>query len=480
MFSDASQEDLNISEICFMPEGQTSKYSLQPQITESYTGRFSDKLHSTRNTGSIAESVPVSGSSSRTEQLLSSEVLPVKNINKEIQKKRYKRTLLARFAPKSIQSALAPTSPVPQQPIRQASENAIKHIAIKTVSGLKPFAGIVVAIILMLSLVLSAMSGCTAILGGGAVIMASTFPSSDEDIVSVDGEYSRLERELDDQINRMEQTHPGKDDYLYQVDEITHNPFQLAAILSAKFGNYKPMDVIGELNTILQLQYTLTVREKTEIRQKEVTDPVTGKKKLKDYEAEVLYVSLTNHGLDHAAREYLTPDQLALYETYVATKGNKKDLFDENSITVSPAGGATGGSSYTVPPEALSDARFRNMLNEAEKYLGMPYVWGGSTPATSFDCSGFVSWVVNHCGNGWNVGRQTAEGLRKQCAYISPSDARPGDLIFFQGTYNTAGASHIGIYVGNGMMIHAGKPIQYANVNTSYFKSHFYQYGRLP
>ena len=462
--------------------------SVSVQVNELSVRHFSEKLHDSCSVRSAPEQKPP------------------KNINKEIQKRRYKRTLLTRFAPRSIQPSLIQNTPVGQQSVKQISETAIKPTAIKTIPGFKSIAGAIAVIVLMLSLVLSAMTGCTAILGGGAVIMASTFPSADEDIVSVDGEYSRLERELDAQINRMEQTHPGMDEmycplpvvggqssgsledhashddpsYVYQVDEITHNPFQLAAILSAKFGNYRPMDVIGELPYILELQYTLTVKEKTQVRQKEITDPVTGETKTKDYEAEVLYVTLTNHGLDYAAGQYLTPEQFALYESYVATKGNKRDLFDENSITVSPAGGATGGSSYTVPPEALSDSRFRNMINEAEKYLGMPYVWGGSTPATSFDCSGFVSWVVNHCGNGWNVGRQTAEGLRSQCAYVSPEEARPGDLIFFQGTYNTTGASHIGIYVGDGMMIHAGKPIQYANVNTPYFKAHFYQYGRLP
>ena len=336
------------------------------------------------------------------------------------------------------------------------------------------------ALVLLICFILSAFSGCGAILNGGAAIIATTYPGSNEDIWSVEDAYNKLEKDLDNQINSMETAHPGMDEYIYQVDEITHNPFQLTSLLTALLESYKPDEVTDTLSEILNLQYSLSVREKTEVREKEVKDPVTGEIETEEYECRILYISLTNHGLDYAAKRLLTAEQYALYESYFATKGNRKDLFDENAITINPQGGANGGESYQVPPEALSDERFRRMLNEAEKYLGYPYVWGGSTPQTSFDCSGFVSWVVNHCGNGWNVGRQTAEGLRKLCTPVSIEDARPGDLIFFQGTYNTSGASHIGIYVGNGMMIHAGKPIQYSNVNTPYFKSHFFQYGRLP
>ena len=183
--------------------------------------------------------------------------------------------------------------------------------------------------------------------------------------------------------------------------------------------------------------------------------------------------------MEYAAEEYLTDDQELLYEAYIATHGNRDGLFDEDAITVSPGGGAAGGIAYEIPPEALSDGRFKNMINEAEKYLGFPYVWGGSNPSTSFDCSGFVAWVINNCGNGWSIGRPTAEGIRRMCSPVKSEDAEPGDLVFFQGTYNTAGASHIGIYVGNGMMIHCGKPIQYTNINTPYWQQHFYMFGRL-
>ena len=189
----------------------------------------------------------------------------------------------------------------------------------------------------------------------------------------------------------------------------------------------------------------------------------------------VLYVTLTNTNFDAVARANLTDEQEILYDALNTTLGNRDYLWDVNQIT-----GAGGGMSYEIPPEALSDERFARMIREAEKYLGYPYVWGGASPSTRFDCSGFVSWVVNHCGNGWSYGRLTADGLRGVCTYVPPSQAKPGDLIFFQGTYNTSGASHVGIYVGNGMMIHCGDPIQYANINTSYWQQHFMCFGRLP
>ena len=223
------------------------------------------------------------------------------------------------------------------------------------------------------------------------------------------------------------------------------------------------------LQEILESQYRLTVEERTETR----TNPDTGDA----YEWRVLCISLTNHGLDAVAHGRLTEEQEKLYQAYNLTHGCRDGLFGET--------GEAGGSGIpdagvpAVPGAALSDQRFANMLREAEKYLGYPYVWGGSSPQTSFDCSGFVSWVVNSCGNGWNVGRQTAEGLRGCCSYVAPEDARPGDLIFFQGTYNTSGASHVGIYAGNNRMIHCGSPIQYTELG-NYWNLHFLSYGRLP
>ena len=196
-----------------------------------------------------------------------------------------------------------------------------------------------------------------------------------------------------------------------------------------------------------------------------------------EYEYNILNIQVTNKGLDAIAYASLNDDQKRHYQIYQASLGNRSYLFGDRILVGNVAG---GGMSYDIPPEALTDERFANMIHEAEKYLGYPYVWGGASPSTSFDCSGFVSWVINHCGNGWNYGRLTADGLRGICTYVSPGDAKPGDLIFFQGTYNTTGASHVGIYVGNSMMIHCGDPITYANINTVYWQSHFYTYGRLP
>ena len=352
--------------------------------------------------------------------------------------------------------------------------------AMEAISGGKKSVAITAGLfVLVIIMAMSAFSGCVALTGGLASVLSTTYPGADGDIRDVDAAYSELERKLDGQVNTMESTHPGYDEYRYQVDEITHNPFQLASLLTAKFGNYTPEDLEEELPAILNLQYTLTVTEEAETRTRTVTDPDTGEETEEEYDYCILNISLTNHGLEDVAKQYLSDEQYRLYQSLCATKGNRKELFDEEGITASPGGGA-GGAQYDIPPEALSDERFVRMITEAEKYLGYPYVWGGASPATSFDCSGFVSWVINNSGNGWNYGRRTAEGLRQLCSPVRAEDAKPGDLIFFQGTYAASGASHVGIYVGNGMMIHCGDPIQYAGINTPYWRQHFYMFGRLP
>ena len=212
-----------------------------------------------------------------------------------------------------------------------------------------------------------------------------------------------------------------------------------------------------------------------------------------EYEYKILNVLLKNKGFDTIARKNMDRKQTGRYDAYNLTYGNRPELFGAGSPTYSGGttgsigsggSGGTGGSSgggfrYDIPEEALSDEKFARMIAEAEKYLGMPYVWGGSSPSTSFDCSGFVCWVINNCGNGWNVGRTTANGLRGKCSYVSPANAQPGDLIFFEKTYNTVGASHVGIYVGNGMMIHCGDPISYTSINSTYWQNHFLGFGRI-
>ena len=457
--------------------------------------------------------------------------------------------------------------------------------ALKEAFARKSRLALVIGILLLIMLLMmAAVSSCTASIHGmTSSFIATTYPSTDEDIHKVEDAYEDMEARLNAQISRMESAHPEYDEYQFQVDEISHNPYHLISYFTTKYGEFTYEQVKDELKEIFKEQYSLTTKGETgtvtetkKVRVGESLGTVTtsgycscsiccgiwaggptasgkypkanhtiavdanhpfvpmgthvimngteyvvedtgafarfgvdfdvyysshsaasahGHKKWEAYladsngkkEIEVtsthqvnrLNVTMTNHDLDEVLRARLTKDEEAQYEILNQTYGNRDYLFDLDSL---PTYGARGsGSSYKVPPEALSDKRFARMLREAEKYLGYPYVWGGSSPSTSFDCSGYVSWVINHCGNGWSYGRHGAEGLRQICAKVSPSAAKPGDLIFFQNTYPCGpGASHVGIYVGNGMMIHCGNPIQYTSVKTSYWQQHFLSYGRLP
>ena len=351
------------------------------------------------------------------------------------------------------------------------------------------------ALAVLIMIVLSSLSSCSAFLpGGSGAIVATTFTAEDEDIIGANNDYKALEAELQRKVNNIESTYPGYDEYNYYLDEIGHDPYQLAAYLTVQFEDYTRSEVQSTLRSLFDRQYELKLEEEIEIRYRTETrtgtttstDPETGEVTEEEYEYEVevpyeyyiLNVTLTNKNLGHVITESggMNEDQAERYAILLQTKGNKEYLFaDDPYVTTS-----SEYLKYDIPGEALTDERFANMIREAEKYLGYPYVWGGSSPSTSFDCSGFVSWVINHCGNGWNVGRLTASGLMNHCSIIRPSEAKPGDLIFFQGTYNTSGASHVGIYVGNGMMIHCGNPISYASINTSYWQQHFYCYGRIP
>lgn len=416
--------------------------------------------------------------------------------------------------------------------------------------------------------------------GAGSLIRMTSYVSSDETIQAVEDYYAGLEDKLNQQINSMEKKHPGYDEYRYQVDEISHNPYHLISYLTAKYQEFSFDQVKEELDELFQAQYTLTTKSSTETvtetktvkvveslgtvvtsgycncviccgkwsggvtasgvkptsnhtlavdaknpivplgtkvimngieytvedtgnfakygvdfdvyydthlqalahghkkweayladsnGTKEVTTTVTTKKK-------IYSIQLTNHSFQDIVTNRMNRTEKKLYEALNATYGNRSYLFDTTTL---PSGGSDGFR-YEIPPEALSDERFARMIKEAEKYLGMPYVWGGDSPQTGFDCSGFVSWVVNHSENGWNMGRQTANGLMSQCTAVSVKEAKPGDLVFFEKTYQTDGASHVGIYVGNGMMIHCGNPIQYTNINTTYWQQHFLGFGRLP
>lgn len=456
-----------------------------------------------------------------------------------------------------------------------------KSVVTSFVKSHKGMLGSVAAIVLIFMLMATSLSSCAVLLQGGvSTIVGTTYPSEDADIYAVEAAYAALENALNNQINNMESTHPDYDEYRYQVDEISHNPYHLISYFTAKYGGFTYVQVADEIEDIFREQYGLftdatreTVTETRMVRVGESLGEVMtsgycscsiccgiwaggptasgvyptanhtiavdasnpfvpmgtkvimngveyvvedtggfarygvqfdiyygnhasasahGHQKWEAYiadsngnqEVEVtstsevnrLDVTLTNHSLDAVLRNRMDDNEEKRYDIYNTTYGNRDYLFD---ITTLPGGGGAGGFGYEIPAEALTDEKFAKMIREAEKYLGYPYVWGGASPSTSFDCSGYVSWVINNCGNGWNIGRQTAEGLRGYCAYVSPAEAKPGDLIFFQGTYDTAGASHVGIYVGDNMMIHCGNPIQYANINSTYWQQHFMAFGRI-
>ena len=389
----------------------------------------------------------------------------------------------------------------------------------------------IAAVGLLVLVIAGSVSSCSVLInGGGNVALGTSYTAEDEDLKGVETDYTKLEDKLRKQIDRIETDHLGYDEYRYNLAEIGHNPYELASLLTVEFENYTRSQVQARLQSIFEAQYELKLEEKVEIRTRKETrvgyryNPITGTghtytyQVTVQYEYKILNVTLLNRGVDYVARNSgLTDDQLQRYEVTLECRGNRDDLFAGIAFATPDGAGSSGEyQDYDIPGEALTDEKFRKMITEAEKYLGYPYVWGGKpvlisviplrqwlwgrqvstlsrtsfdcsgfdyTPMfgrlTSFDCSGFVSWVINHCGNGWNVGRQTANGLMGKCDIIPKSEAKPGDLIFFQKTYNTSGASHVGIYVGNGMMIHCGSPISYASIETSYWRQHYYCMGRI-
>ena len=352
----------------------------------------------------------------------------------------------------------------------------------------------IAAVGLLVLVIAGSVSSCSVLInGGGNVVLGTSYTAEDEDLKGAETDYTKLEDKLRKQIDRIETDHPGYDEYRYNLAEIGHNPYELASLLTVEFENYTRSQVQARLQSIFEAQYELKLEEKVEIRTRKETrvgyryNPITGTghtytyQVTVQYEYKILNVTLLNRGVDYVARNSgLTDDQLERYEVTLECRGNRDDLFAGIAFATPDGAGSSGEyQDYDIPGEALTDEKFRKMITEAEKYLGYPYVWGGSSPSTSFDCSGFVSWVINHCGNGWNVGRQTANGLMGKCDIISKSEAKPGDLIFFQKTYNTSGASHVGIYVGNGMMIHCGNPISYASIETNYWRQHYYCMGRI-
>ena len=337
---------------------------------------------------------------------------------------------------------------------------------------------IALACILLVFLVQSCSSSLVTIGNAGAgALGATTYPSEDGDMLGAEAAYTGLEAELKNYLDTYESTH-DYDEYHFDLDEIEHDPYVLISILSALHEEQWTLSqAAGTLQTLFDRQYILTEEVVVEVRYR--TETRTDSEG-NDYEVEIpynyyiCYVTLENKNLSHLPVYFMSEEQMSRYAIYMSTVGNRPDLFPDSPyvdryITNPPQG-------YEVPGEYLDDETFAAMLSEAQKYIGYPYVWGGSSPATSFDCSGYLSWVINH--SGWNVGRQTAQGLYNLCTPVS--SPRPGDLVFFKGTYNTSGVSHCGIYVGDGRMLHCGDPIGYANLNTNYWQSHLYAYGRLP
>ena len=342
--------------------------------------------------------------------------------------------------------------------------------------------GIVIALFLMVCAFANGLSSCSVLLQGGlSGIAGSTYPCRDEDMLGAEDAYAQMEADLQYELDHYESIHSGYDEYHYDLDEIEHDPYVLMSILTAYHqGEWTLSQVQSTLAMLFDKQYTLTetVVVETRYRTETSTDPETGETTSEEvpYDYYICYVTLDNFDLSHLPVYIMGEDQVSMYAVYMATLGNRPDLFPQSQYP--NASTRQDYLDYDVPPEALEDEVFAAMLKEAEKYLGYPYVWGGSYPSTSFDCSGFVSWVINH--SGWDVGRLGAQGLCNICTPVSSANAKPGDLIFFKGTYDTPGVSHVGIYVGNGMMIHCGSPISYASINTSYWQQHFYTFGRLP
>ena len=359
---------------------------------------------------------------------------------------------------------------------------------------------IVGGILLLLCFMLSAMSSCSMFVESlGGAIVQSSYHASDEAMLDAEAAYIAMEEELQRKLDNYERTH-SYDEYHYDLDDIEHDPYVLISILSALHpGEWTLDDVEDTLGMLFEKQYILTetvttetrYRTETVIKERHAKDPDTGaylydrygRPVMEEYEDEeevpytyyICHVELENFNLSHVPVYIMSEEQLSMYAVYMSTLGNRPDLFPDSEYVSKRQNGYTD---YEIPPEALEDEVFAAMIAEAEKYLGYPYVWGGSSPSTSFDCSGFVSWVINH--SGWNVGRLGAQGLCNICTLVSSANVKPGDLVFFEGTYDTDGVSHVGIYVGNNMMIHCGDPISYTNLNSSYWQTHFYAYGRLP
>ena len=398
-------------------------------------------------------------------------------VSRYLQKKRIQRNYAKeiRQAEKTAKNTAAATKSAAQK-AKDAFKETFLYVKHRSRAVL-----LIIGIGACVGLLFGGMSSCS-IMGGSGVggVFMSSYLSEDADMLAAEAAYADLEAELQNELDHYESYHPGYDEYRFDLDEIGHDPYVLISILSAFHEGVFTMDEVrGELQTLFDKQYTLTQTVTVEVRYR--TETRTDSEG-NEYDVEVPYnyyicnVTLENFDLSHLPVYMMDEEQLSLYAAYMSTLGNRPDLFGggeyPNASTLQEP------TYYDIPPEVLEDEAFAAMIAEAEKYLGYPYVWGGSSPSTSFDCSGFVSWVINH--SGWNVGRLGAQGLYNICTPVSSAQAKPGDLIFFKGTYDTPGVSHVGIYVGGGMMIHCGSPISYTSINTNYWQAHYFSFGRLP
>ena len=340
---------------------------------------------------------------------------------------------------------------------------------------------IVGVFLLLLMLVMSAFSSCSILFSGTTQVSGQTiYTAEDRDIRGAETDYKKLEKELDKKIKRTPTDHPGYDEYRYHLDAIEHDPWQLTSFLTTLYDDYTRSEVQAKLKETFAKQYKLTTWVEVQIRYKTVWVispagiPVPTQV---PYEYRIFHTKLVNRGLEVVIREELDADQWKRYEIFQDTLGGRPYLFNGGLPPGGSDGSGTPGIDYQVPAEALTDEEFSAIYKEAQKYVGTPYVWGGSTPETGFDCSGYVCWVYNQ--NGYDVGRTTANGLWQKSQHISEAEAKPGDLVFFEGTYDTPGKSHVGIYLGNGMMVSAGDPIKYADIHSSYWQKYLSGFGRL-
>lgn len=428
------------------------------ELKSSGKGGYSDKIHGRTETKNVK---PES-----------------KEVQKNLMKKEIQRNAFKAQAKETANASYSIT-----KRFTDKADDMAGRIAemIKEFAEGHPLGLIIALIVLIVVLVMSGtLTSCSMMAGGtNNMLVGTSYTADDSDILAAEADYKELEADLQDQIDNIEDDYPDYDEYNYDLAEIGHNPFELAALLTVLYEDYTEEEAQEILETIFEAQYELEIEEVVETRTRTVTDD-DGNESEEEYDYYILNVKLTNEGIRAALDEVgLTVDQIRRYEVIVEMKGNKPDIFGDDPYV----GGFSPGEydDYAVPGEYLTDAQFANMLREAERYLGYPYVWGGSKPSTSFDCSGFVSWVINHCGNGWNYGRLTANGWKNATARVHEGDVKPGDLIFFQGTYDTTGASHVGIVVDpvNKIMIHCGNPIQYASYDTRYWRAHYYCYGRI-